>query len=395
MLNCAPPPLSYAPSARNRSRSAPSVPQHPARCFSTSRERERVVPGRHRRVRREDRRRANLFERLVEAGAAARSGRGCAAARRTPRGLRSGGRRAGSMPSAFSARTPPMPRMISCWTRVSRSPPYSRADSSRSHGAFSSRSVSSRYSVTRPSCTRQTATSTDAIAERHGRDARLAVRRQRRLDRRVGPVEPLVALFLPPFGRHVLVEVALRIHEADADERHAEVARFLAVIAGQHAEAAGVDRQRLMQRELGREIRDRSARRAAGSGSSTRCSGPRGRRRAPRWRGRRGARNSGSRGRGLEPRRAGRATACAPGCAPSRARACSRAGGTPSRASRCQLHQRSVASSSRRLRRSGSGGSAGVSCSSGSMCTDERRESGRSMLPPETTATTLPGRRVR
>ena len=53
-----------------------------------------------------------------------------------------------------------MPRMISCWTRVSRSPPYSRADSSRSHGAFSSRSVSSRYSFTRPSRTRHTDTST-------------------------------------------------------------------------------------------------------------------------------------------------------------------------------------------------------------------------------------------
>ena len=80
---------------------------------------------------------------------------------------------------------------------------------------------------------------------------------ERLLDGRVGPVEPLVALFLPPFGGHVLVEVALRIHEADADERHAEVARFLAVIAGQDAETAGVDRQRLMQRELGREVRDR------------------------------------------------------------------------------------------------------------------------------------------
>ena len=52
------------------------------------------------------------------------------------------------------------------------------------------------------------------------------------------------------------MEIALRIHEADADERHAEVARFLAVIARQHAEAAGIDRQRLMQRELRREVRD-------------------------------------------------------------------------------------------------------------------------------------------
>ena len=55
------------------------------------------------------------------------------------------------------------------------------------------------------------------------------------------------------------MEVALRVHEADADERHAEVARLLAVIAGEHAEAAGVNRQRLMQREFGGEVRDRPA----------------------------------------------------------------------------------------------------------------------------------------
>ena len=56
------------------------------------------------------------------------------------------------------------------------------------------------------------------------------------------------------------MEVALRIHEADADERDAEIARFLAVVAGEHAEAAGVDRQRLMQREFGGEVGDRAVR---------------------------------------------------------------------------------------------------------------------------------------
>src|SRR5206468_12057535 len=39
-----------------------------------------------------------------------------------------------------------------------------------------------------------------AFAERHGGDARLAVGGYCRLDRRVSPVEPLVALFLPAFG---------------------------------------------------------------------------------------------------------------------------------------------------------------------------------------------------
>ena len=79
-------------------------------------------------------------------------------------------------------------------------------------------------------------------------------------DRRVGPVEPLVHFLLPAVVRYTLVEIALRIHEADADERQAEIARFLAVITREHAETAGIDRQRLMQRELRREVGDRAAR---------------------------------------------------------------------------------------------------------------------------------------
>ena len=57
-----------------------------------------------------------------------------------------------------------------------------------------------------------------AIAQRHRGDARPAVRRDRRLDRRVGPADALVALFLPAVVGHALAEIALRIHEADADE---------------------------------------------------------------------------------------------------------------------------------------------------------------------------------
>jgi hypothetical protein len=52
------------------------------------------------------------------------------------------------------------------------------------------------------------------------------------------------------------VEVALRVHEPHADQRDAEVARLLAVVAGQHAEAARVDGQRLVQGELRREVGD-------------------------------------------------------------------------------------------------------------------------------------------
>ena len=121
-----------------------------------------------------------------------------------------------------------------------------------------------------------------SIAERHRRHARPAVTGRRRLDRCVRPVEVLVALLLPAVCRNALVEVALRIHEPDADQRHAEVRRFLAVIAGQHAKTAGVDRQRLMQRELGRKVGDDLVRHAAGTAPSTRCSAPSGRHRAPR-----------------------------------------------------------------------------------------------------------------
>ena len=55
------------------------------------------------------------------------------------------------------------------------------------------------------------------------------------------------------------MEVPLGVHEPDADERHAQVARFLAVVARQDAEAAGVDGERLVERELGGEVRDRAA----------------------------------------------------------------------------------------------------------------------------------------
>ena len=76
------------------------------------------------------------------------------------------------------------------------------------------------------------------------------------LDRCIVAIQPLVDLLLPAFGGNGLVKVPLRIHEADADERNAEIARLLAMVAGEHAEAAGVDRQRLMERKLRREIRD-------------------------------------------------------------------------------------------------------------------------------------------
>ena len=77
-------------------------------------------------------------------------------------------------------------------------------------------------------------------------------------------VELHVALALPAVGVELLAEVALAVEQADADERDAERRRRLQVVAGEHAEAAGVLRDRLGDAELGREVRD-PAERAGGS----------------------------------------------------------------------------------------------------------------------------------
>ena len=58
-----------------------------------------------------------------------------------------------------------------------------------------------------------------------------------------------------PVGVEALEEVALGVEQPDGDQRHAQVRRALQVVAGEHAEAARVDRQRLVQAELGREVR--------------------------------------------------------------------------------------------------------------------------------------------
>ena len=66
-----------------------------------------------------------------------------------------------------------------------------------------------------------------------------------------------VVLVLPAVAIEPLPEVALVVVQADADERNAEVRRALDVVAGEDAEAAGVDRQRFVQAELGGEVGDR------------------------------------------------------------------------------------------------------------------------------------------
>ena len=77
-------------------------------------------------------------------------------------------------------------------------------------------------------------------------------------------LEIQVVLVLPPGVIEALAEVALVVAQPDADQRHAEIGCRLDVIAGQDAEAARVDRQRLVQAEFGREVRDRPGAEDAG-----------------------------------------------------------------------------------------------------------------------------------
>ena len=69
-------------------------------------------------------------------------------------------------------------------------------------------------------------------------------------------VDRLVVLGLAAGLVDALAEVAARVEQADADERDAELGRGLEVVAGEDAEAAGVDRQALVDPELHAEVGD-------------------------------------------------------------------------------------------------------------------------------------------
>ena len=78
-------------------------------------------------------------------------------------------------------------------------------------------------------------------------------------ERQAVGVEHRVGLLLPAVAGQRLAEVAVPVEQADADDRHAEVAGGLEVVAGQDAEAAGVLRQHRGDAELRGEVADRRA----------------------------------------------------------------------------------------------------------------------------------------
>ena len=127
---------------------------------------------------------------------------------------------------------------------------------SRSPGWLPSTSESSSSSVFRPTATRQTRALSVPVRvsmlTRTGRPSGVCARPQRQQ-----PVVHVdVFLVLAAVVREPLPEIALVVVETDADERNPQVGGRLHVIAGEDAEAAGVDRQGLVQSELGREVRD-------------------------------------------------------------------------------------------------------------------------------------------
>ena len=91
-------------------------------------------------------------------------------------------------------------------------------------------------------------------------------------DRQAGEVEVGVGVLLVAVGVDRLAEVALAVHEPDADERQGHVAGRLHVVAGEDAEPARVDAEALVEAVLGAEVGDRAlrARRRGGGGTSGR-----------------------------------------------------------------------------------------------------------------------------
>ena len=71
-------------------------------------------------------------------------------------------------------------------------------------------------------------------------------------------VERVVRIFLPAVRPQRLVEVAVRVHQPDADEGDPEFRRRLEMVPREHAESPGVDGDGLVQREFRAEVRHRA-----------------------------------------------------------------------------------------------------------------------------------------
>ena len=151
----------------------------------------------------------------------------------------------------------------------------------------------------RPAPARPRSTGRDRAARRSTSSGRPFVSWTRR-ERQPAEVVVGVVVLLMAVGVDRLAEVALAVEQADADERQRHVAGRLHVVAGEDAQAAGVDAERLVEPVLGAEVGDRARRACRRGGAGT--SGP------SRWpcsgrsrRGRPGTRPGTSRRRAARP----------------------------------------------------------------------------------------------
>ncbi len=82
-------------------------------------------------------------------------------------------------------------------------------------------------------------------------------------ERQAAQVVVGVVVLLVAVGIDRLAEVALAVQQPDADRRQGHVAGRLHVVAGEDAEAARVDPERLVEAVFGAEVGDRAARAAS------------------------------------------------------------------------------------------------------------------------------------
>ena len=97
----------------------------------------------------------------------------------------------------------------------------------------------------------------DRVARQHDFQPQpFAVRLAQRRDRQLAGIVVREERLLRAVAVDHLAEIALLIEQPDADDRHAQVAGGLQLVAGHVAQAAGVDGQRLAEHELHAEIGD-------------------------------------------------------------------------------------------------------------------------------------------
>src|SRR5687768_2543176 len=77
------------------------------------------------------------------------------------------------------------------------------------------------------------------------------------MDRQLVGMRFAVMLFLPTVIAQSLAKVAIAIEQSHGDEREAEIAGRLQMIAGKDSESTGVKRERCVYAKLGTKVRDR------------------------------------------------------------------------------------------------------------------------------------------